>query len=94
MIDRTFDAKQCERVRRNLDAYLSNELLVETTSEILRHLETCEACRANSQPGRACATRCECRGHPGTAPGVALAIQRRLRDQQPGFWDFPPCCDG
>ncbi len=39
-----FDAKQCERMRRHLDAYLSNELLVETTSEVMRHLETCEAC--------------------------------------------------
>ena len=34
-----FDSKQCERVRRQLDAYVSNELLVETTSEVLKHLE-------------------------------------------------------
>ena len=27
-----------------MDAYLSNELLVETTAEMLRHLENCEAC--------------------------------------------------
>jgi anti-sigma factor RsiW len=39
-----FDAKQCKRVRRQLDAYLSNELLVETTDEVLKHLEGCEAC--------------------------------------------------
>ena len=39
-----FDSKQCDRVRRQLDAYLSNELLVETTSEVLKHLESCEAC--------------------------------------------------
>jgi len=35
---------ECERIRRQLDAYLSNELLVETTSELLRHLEKCAAC--------------------------------------------------
>ena len=35
---------ECERTRRQLDAYLSNELLVETTSELLRHLEKCAAC--------------------------------------------------
>jgi anti-sigma factor (TIGR02949 family) len=39
-----FDSKQCERIRQHLDAYLSNELLVETTNDVLRHLESCEAC--------------------------------------------------
>ena len=39
-----FNSEQCLRVRRQLDAYLSNELLIETTSEVLRHLESCEAC--------------------------------------------------
>jgi anti-sigma factor (TIGR02949 family) len=41
---RKFDSKQCERIRQHLDAFLSNELLVETTSDVLRHLESCEAC--------------------------------------------------
>jgi Putative zinc-finger len=39
-----FDSRQCERTLRQMDAYLSNELLVETTDEMLRHLENCEAC--------------------------------------------------
>jgi hypothetical protein len=39
-----FSSKQCERIRRQLDAYLSNELLVETTAEVVKHLESCEAC--------------------------------------------------
>ena len=39
-----FNSEQCARIRRQLDAYLSNELLVETTGEVLRHLESCEAC--------------------------------------------------
>jgi anti-sigma factor (TIGR02949 family) len=39
-----FNSEQCGRIRRQLDAYLSNELLVETTSDVLRHLESCEAC--------------------------------------------------
>ena len=39
-----FNSEQCDRIRRHLDAYLSNELLVETTSDVLRHLESCEAC--------------------------------------------------
>ncbi len=91
MIDRTFDAKQCERVRRNLDAYLSNELLVETTGDVLRHLETCEACsgelaartRLRDALRHAVATQ-------EPPPELRLAIQRRLRDEQPGFWGFSP----
>ncbi len=40
----SFDSERCERVRQQLDSYLSNELLVETATEIVRHLESCEAC--------------------------------------------------
>ena len=91
MIDRTFDSRQCERVRRNLDAYLSNELLVETTGEILRHLETCEACsrelaartRLRDALRRAVATQ-------EPSPELRFAIQRRLWAQRPGFWGLPP----
>jgi anti-sigma factor (TIGR02949 family) len=39
-----FDSKSCERVREQLDAYLSNELLVETTATVLKHLEGCPNC--------------------------------------------------
>jgi anti-sigma factor (TIGR02949 family) len=39
-----FESRECERIREQLDAYLSNELLVETTGEVLRHLENCDAC--------------------------------------------------
>lgn len=34
----------CKRIRSYLDSYLNNELLVETNHEVLKHLETCEAC--------------------------------------------------
>jgi len=40
----SFDSKRCGRIRQQLDSYLSNELLVETASEVARHLESCEAC--------------------------------------------------
>ena len=40
----SFDAKRCELIRQYLDSYLSNELLVETSSEVVRHLESCESC--------------------------------------------------
>ncbi len=39
-----FEAKSCERIRNYLDAYLSSELLVETSLEVLGHLERCPRC--------------------------------------------------
>ena len=36
---------QCRDVRELLDAYLGDQLLVETTNDVVRHLETCPACR-------------------------------------------------
>jgi mycothiol system anti-sigma-R factor len=36
----------CERVDEILDAYVSNELLVETCAEINRHLARCASCAA------------------------------------------------
>lgn len=44
-----FNSGQCDRTRRQMDAYLSNELLVETTAEMLKHLENCEACSRELQ---------------------------------------------
>jgi hypothetical protein len=37
---------ECRRFRDIADSYLSEELLVETNHEVLRHLETCPVCRA------------------------------------------------
>ena len=82
-----FDSRQCERIRRHLDAYLSNELLVETTSEILRHLETCEAC-ARELETRTRVRDLVRRAATSQTPPEELrqAIQRRLRETQPGLW--------
>ena len=39
-----FEPHHCKKLRAYLDSYLNNELLVETTHEVLRHLEHCPAC--------------------------------------------------
>src|SRR5262245_43334772 len=36
--------KQCEKTRKYLDSYISNELTVETNHEVLKHLEKCSEC--------------------------------------------------
>jgi anti-sigma factor (TIGR02949 family) len=74
-------------MRRHLDAYLSNELLVETTSEILRHLETCGACTRELE-ARTRVRDFVRRAATNLMPPeeLRLRIQRRLRVTQPGFW--------
>jgi anti-sigma factor RsiW len=39
-----FNERACERYRRYFDAYLDNELLVETNQEVLHHLNSCAEC--------------------------------------------------
>lgn len=40
----SFNERSCERYRRYFDAYLDNELLVETNQEVLNHLASCAEC--------------------------------------------------
>lgn len=42
----SFGDSACEKVRRYLNSYIDNELLVETNHEVLRHLESCPNCAA------------------------------------------------
>ncbi len=81
-----FDSKQCERIRQYLDAYLSNELLVETTSDVLQHLESCEACSQELE-ARTRVRDAVRRVALGQIPPEELrqSIQRQLRKMQPGF---------
>ena len=81
-----FDFKQCERVRRQLEAYLSNELLVETTGEVLKHLESCKGCSRELEARtrvREALQRAAARQSPPEY--LREAIHQRLRSAQPRF---------
>ena len=41
-----FEQGYCKRIRAYLDSYVNNELMVETTHEVLRHLDNCKDCAA------------------------------------------------
>jgi anti-sigma factor (TIGR02949 family) len=85
-----FNSEQCARIRRHLDAYLSNELLVETTSDVLRHLESCEACSRELE-ARTRVRDALRRVAVSQIPPEELrqSIQRQLRKMQPGFFGGP-----
>ncbi len=80
----SFDSERCERIRQQLDSYLSNELLVETATEIVRHLESCEACsrdlesrmRIRDALQRAVAKQ-------PVSDSVRAGVLRKLRESQP-----------
>jgi putative zinc finger protein len=85
-----FDSKHCERIRRQLDAYLSNELLVETTGEVLKHLEGCEAC-SHELESRARLREALRRAAARQLPPEDLreVIHQRLTGSQRGFlWEL------
>lgn len=86
-----FDAIQCERTRGQLDAYLSNELLVETTAEVLKHLENCADC-SRELDARSRVRAALRKAVAAVAPPEDLqqAVQQRLRKAQPALiWGFP-----
>jgi anti-sigma factor (TIGR02949 family) len=86
-----FDSKQCARIRRHLDAYLSKELSAEITSEVLRHLEGCDLC-AKQLEARARVRDALRRAVVSQIPPEELrqSIQRRLRETRLGFLGGSP----
>ena len=59
----------CRETRELADPFLSDQLLVETTHEIVRHLETCPACRDEFAARRTLRTRLQ--SAVATAPSLA-----------------------
>ena len=47
----------CQQFREMMDSYISDELLVETNHDVLRHLENCPACRAQLAAQRSLRSR-------------------------------------
>ncbi len=76
---------ECRRVRERADAFLSGQLLIETTDDIVRHLDGCPACRADFE------ARQRLRGALKSAfeqstdlqprPEFVDALRRRLSDE-------------
>jgi hypothetical protein len=85
-----FGQSNCERVRRYLDSYISNELLVESNLEVLRHIEQCSACsqeletRVRIRASLQAAARRE-----DVPPGLEQKIRREIRERSPvRLWPF------
>jgi anti-sigma factor (TIGR02949 family) len=81
-----FDSNKCEQMRWRLDAYLSNELPVETTSDLLQHLAGCEACAQELEARTRVRDALRRAVGSQTAPEeLRQSIQQRLRKTQGSF---------
>src|SRR5215470_4882289 len=68
----------CEKTRKYLDAYISNELTVETNYEVLRHIEGCSACAAEVDARTRLRSRLKAAVN---AQSVPPELQVRIREQ-------------
>ncbi len=83
----SFDSKRCERIRQQLDSYLSNELLVETATEIVCHLESCEACSRDLESRMRVRDALQRAVAKQPVPdSVRAGVLRKLRDSQPRYF--------
>jgi hypothetical protein len=84
-----FNERACERYRRFFDAYLDNELLVETNQDVLQHLNSCAEC-ASMLEGRARTKQLvrDAVTREQAPPELVAAWRSRLRTEQPGFFAY------
>jgi anti-sigma factor (TIGR02949 family) len=75
-----FDEAACRRIRARLDAYLSNELAVETVAEVERHLASCGSCSKDLAAMEELRSRLRSAVRAQTAPdGLRRAVTAKLR---------------
>jgi anti-sigma factor (TIGR02949 family) len=84
-----FNEHACERYRRYFDAYLDNELLVETNQDVLQHLNSCPECARiletrtrTKQLVRNTVTKEQ------APPELVAALRNRLRTERPSFFAY------
>jgi anti-sigma factor RsiW len=84
-----FNERACEKYRRYFDAYLDNELLVETNQDVLQHLNSCAEC-ARILEGRSRTKQLvrDAVTREQVPPELVVALRSRLRTERPSFFDF------
>lgn len=73
-----FGEGACEKIRKYLDSYISNELLIETNHEVLRHVESCPACANELEARTQLRTRLRAAVN---AQSVPPELQARIREK-------------
>src|SRR5712671_5173959 len=77
----------CEKIRKYLDSYISNELMVETNHEVLRHLESCQPCAAELDSRSRLRTRLKAAVNAQRVPPeLQVRIRSKIRNSGAGNW--------
>ena len=77
----------CEKTLRYLDAYINNELTVETNHDVLRHLESCPACSAELDARSHLRARLKAAvSAQSVPPELQVRIREQIRDTSSGNW--------
>jgi hypothetical protein len=80
-----FNERSCEKYRRYFDAYLDNELLVETNQDVLQHLTFCAECnRMLEDRSRVKRLVREAVTREGAPPELLSAVRNQLPQNRPG----------
>lgn len=83
---------RCQELKEMMDSYIGDELLVETNHEVMRHLESCAACRDELAAHRKLRARVRSAVKNSPAMQINPAFAARLRSDlretalQPTFW--------
>ncbi|HVE15850.1 MAG TPA: zf-HC2 domain-containing protein [Chthoniobacterales bacterium] len=79
----SFGESACERTRKYLDSYISNELLIETNHEVLRHLEHCPTCSTEAATRQQLRARLKSAVRTQPVPAELSALVReRIRAEE------------
>ena len=82
-----FGEGACEKARKYLDSYISNELLIETNHEVLRHIESCPACASELEARNQLRTRLKAAVNAQSVPPeLQVRIREKLRTDHSSSW--------
>ena len=82
-----FEHNNCRRIQAYLDSYLNNELLVETTHEVLKHLKKCPNCSEALRSRRQVKELLRGAVLKDSAPtDLQARIRRRIRKDSSANW--------
>jgi anti-sigma factor (TIGR02949 family) len=77
----------CEKIRKYLDSYVSNELLVETNHDVLRHIENCTTCAAELDARTRVRTRLKAAvKNQSVPPELQVRIREHIHRGRPHSW--------
>jgi hypothetical protein len=82
-----FGEGACEKTRKYLDSYISNELLIETNHEVLSHVESCPACASELEARTQLRTRLKAAVDAQSVPPELQArIREKIRTRHSSSW--------